>query len=200
MWELLSQISAVTVFLGIAAIGFLFLLISLVFGELFDVFGDFDHDFDHDLSHGGPGFFSTRVLSVFVTAFGGIGAIAMVRGYTVFGSSLIGLIGGAVLATPVYFLAHFLYSQQSSSLLQVTDLIGKTAQVTVGIPENSLGQIRCLLGESVIERTARSRDGQAIPLNSLVQVEEIIGESVVVSRLPQAAPGTRVAQSSGENS
>ncbi|RPJ50204.1 MAG: hypothetical protein EHM23_35590 [Acidobacteria bacterium] len=181
MWEILSQISAITIFLAIAGAGFLFLLISLVFGELFEVFGDFDHDWDHDLGHGGPGFFSSRVLSVFITAFGGIGAIAVSRGYTIFASSLMGFGGGVLLATPVYFFARFLFSQQASSMVQVSDLIGRTAQVTVAIPAGNVGQIRCLLGNEVIEKTARSRDGSAIPFNALVKVEELIGESVIVS-------------------
>lgn len=181
MWEILSQISAITIFLGIAGVGFLFLLISLVFGEVFDFFGDFDHDWDHDLGHGGPGFFSSRVLSVFITAFGGIGAIAVSRGYTIFASSLMGFGGGVLLATPVYFFARFLFSQQASSMVQVADLVGRTAQVTVAIPAGNVGQIRCLLGNEVIEKTARSRDGSAIPFNALVRVEELIGESVIVS-------------------
>lgn len=183
MWEILSEISAITIFLGIAGVGFLFLLISLIFGELFDLFGDFDHDWDHDFAHGGPGFFSSRVLSVFVTAFGGIGAIAVSRGYTIFASSLIGFGGGVLLATPVYFFARFLFSQQASSLVQVSDLIGRTAQVTVAIPAGNVGQIRCLLGDAVVEKTARSRDGSAIPFNTLVKVEELVGESVIVSPL-----------------
>ena len=51
----LPALSAFSVFLAIAAVGFLFLLVSLVFGEIFD---HFDGGLDHDLSHGGPGFFS----------------------------------------------------------------------------------------------------------------------------------------------
>ena len=66
-------LNAFSVFLAIAAVGFLFLMISLFFGEIFE---HFDGSLDHDLDHGGPGFFSTRVLSVFITAFGGFGAIA----------------------------------------------------------------------------------------------------------------------------
>lgn len=187
MWELFSQASSIGVFLAIAAVGFLILLLSLIFGEIFDLFGDFDHDWNHDLSHGGPGFLSSRVISVFITAFGGTGAIAASRGYPVLTSSILGLVIGVLLATPVYFFARFLYSQQSSSLVQVSDLVGRTAEVTVGIPEGNLGRIRCLLGESVVEKTARSRDGLPIALNSLVRVEEVVGESVVVSRLPLEA-------------
>ena len=40
MTELFSQFSAFAVFLAIAAIGFLFLLVSLIFGEVFEHFGD----------------------------------------------------------------------------------------------------------------------------------------------------------------
>ena len=86
MTELFSQFSAFTVFLAIAAIGFLFLLVSLIFGEIFEHFGD--GHFDHDLSHGGPSFFSVRILSVFVTAFGGFGAVGIH-----YGLSMLALVG-----------------------------------------------------------------------------------------------------------
>ena len=71
--ELLPALNAFTVFLAIAVVGFLFLMVSLFFGEIFE---HFDTSLDHDLDHGGPSFFSPRVMSVFVTTFGGAGAIA----------------------------------------------------------------------------------------------------------------------------
>ena len=74
--ELLPALNAFTVFLAIAAVGFVFLMVSLFFGEIFE---HFDTGLDHDLEHGGPGFFSPRVMSVFVTTFGGTGAIATHR-------------------------------------------------------------------------------------------------------------------------
>jgi hypothetical protein len=46
------QVNAFSVFLAIAAVGFLFLMISLFFGGLFDYF---DGGLDHDVDHGGPG-------------------------------------------------------------------------------------------------------------------------------------------------
>lgn len=180
MWELVSQFSAFGVFLAIASIGFLFLLISLVFGEIFDHF-DFDHDIDHDLAHGGPGFFSTRVMSVFITAFGGFGAIGVHNGYSILASSAMGFGGGMVFASLIYVFARFLYSQQASSTVRVSDLVGRSAEVIVAIPPNNLGQIRCLIGESMIEKMARSRDGSPIPFNAIVKVEEVLGESVIVS-------------------
>ncbi|HLG16464.1 MAG TPA: hypothetical protein VJH03_18455 [Blastocatellia bacterium] len=177
MWE---SLSALTVFLAIAAVGFLFLLISLIFGGLFAHF-DFAHDVGHDLGHGGPGFFSVQGIAVFITAFGGVGAIGTYLGYSVFPSSGFGFISGIVLATLVYFFARFLYGQQASSTTTSAELVGRSAQVSVGIPANDVGQVRCLVGETMVDKIARSRDGNAIAHNSVVRIEEIVGESVIVS-------------------
>jgi hypothetical protein len=188
MSEFFSNISAFTVFLSIAAVGFLFLLISVIFGDIFE--HDFDHDVDHDLGHGGPGLFSPRIISVFITSFGGVGAIAISQGYRVLPASAFGVAAGFVLGGLVYFFARFLYSQQATSTISTADLVGRTAQVTVGIPANGIGQVRCLVGETMIDKIARSSDGGEIASNSVVKIEEIVGEGVIVSRA--AATGTSV--------
>lgn len=99
MPEWLSQVSAFTVFLSIAGVGFLFLLISLIFGEIFE---HFEGGFDHDVDHGGPGFLSTRVLSVFVTAFGGFGAVATHYGLSAVPASGVGFASGMLFASMIY--------------------------------------------------------------------------------------------------
>ena len=180
MWESLSHISALGVFLAIASVGFVFLVISLLFGEIFGHLG-FDHDLGHDLGHGGPGFFSVQGIAVFMTTFGAVGAIGSYLGYSVFPSSGFGFVSGIVLATLVYFFASFLYGQQASSTTTAAELVGRTAQVSVGIPDNGVGQVRCLVGETMVDKIARSRSGNAIVLNSVVKIEEIVGESVIVS-------------------
>lgn len=187
MWE---SFSALTVFLAIAAVGFVFLLISLVFGGLLEHF-EFGHDLGHDLGHGGPGFFSVRGIAVFVTAFGGVGAIGTYRGYGVFASSGFGFISGIAVATIVYVFARFLYGQQATSTTTSADLVGRTAQVSVAIPENGVGQIRCLVGEIMVDKIARSRAGNAIAYSSLVKIEEIVGESVIVSPATNPPPADK---------
>jgi hypothetical protein len=67
--DLFTSLSAFTVFLGIGVAGFMFLTISALFGELFEHFDGLD-------DHGGPGLFSSKVVAVFITAFGGSGAVA----------------------------------------------------------------------------------------------------------------------------
>ncbi len=175
--------SAFAIFLGIASIGFVFLIVSFLFGELFGHadFGGHDADLHGDL-HGGVSFFSTRVLSVFVTAFGGFGAIGIHLGQGIGVSTAMGLGGGLVFGALIFLFASFLYSQQASSDVRVGDLVGRTAQVSVGIPQGGLGQVRCAVGESVIEKIARSKDGEAIPVNTPVRVEAIVGETCLVRR------------------
>jgi membrane protein implicated in regulation of membrane protease activity len=172
-------ISAFTIFLGIAAVGFLFLLVSLLFGGLGH--GDFSHGDVHGDVHG-VGFFSTRVLSVFITAFGGFGAIGTHLGFSIEVSTLLGLLGGVVFGGLIYLFASFLYSQQASSDIRVNELVGRTAQVSVAIPKDGLGQVRCSMGESVVEKLARTEDGAAIPANTSVKIESIVGETVLVRR------------------
>jgi membrane protein implicated in regulation of membrane protease activity len=172
-------LNAFIVFLAIAGVGFLFLMISLFFGEIFE---HFDGALDHDMDHGGPGFFSTRIISVFITAFGGFGAIATDQGAGTLAASGIGAVAGFLLAAPVYFLARFLYGQQASSEQRSQDLVGKVGRVVVSIPAGGVGQVRCTLGEELVDKIARGREPDAIPENTPVIVEEVVGETIVVRR------------------
>jgi len=181
----IAGLSAFAVFLGIASIGFLFLVVSFVSGELFEHGDLVGHEADfHGDVHGeaGVSIFSTRIVSVFITAFGGFGAIGIHLGHSTEVSTAMGVGGGLVFATIIYLFASFLFSQQASSEVRVSDLTGSTAQVSVSIPKAGVGQVRCTLGESVVEKIARSQYGEPIPVNTLVKIEAIVGETVVVRR------------------
>ena len=183
MSDWFSQVSAFAIFLAIGAVGFLFLVVSLLFGELFEhVDLHVDHDVGGDLGHGGPGFFSTRVISVFVMAFGGFGAIGVQYGLSTLGASLVGAGSGLVFGSIIYGFARFLYGQQASSEVKTADLVGQTARVIIAIPAGGLGQVRCQIGEALVDKIARAGDGQAIPENVGVKIEEVLGETVVVKR------------------
>ncbi len=175
----LTQISAFSIFLGIAAVGFLFLLLSLIFGEIFEHFGE---GLDHDLDYGGPGIFSTRILSVFVTAFGGFGAVATYYGLGPAAASGVGFASGVLFASIIYGFARFLWSQQATTELRSADLVGQTARVVVAIPKGGLGQVRCRLGEELLDKIARSEDGEAIGENEIVRIQQVLGEAVIVRR------------------
>ena len=178
MSEFLANISPLMVFLGIATLGFVFLLISLVVGDIFDSF-----DFDGGLDGGfdAHGLLDSRVISVFVTAFGGFGAIGIQMGLSIVASSLLGLGGGVVLGGLVSLFGRFLYKQQSTSSVTTAQLIGRTAQVIVSIAPGSLGQVSCRVGEERVEKLARARDNREIKAGATVRVDEVAGDSLIVS-------------------
>ena len=176
---LLASTSAFVTFLAIAVFGFVFLVGSSVFGEMFE-HGDLGHDVD---GHGaGPSVLSSRILSVFVTAFKSFGAIGIHVGYGVGASTAMGFGGGVLFAGVIYVFASFLYSQQASSHVRTSDLVGNTAQVSVAIPKGGVGQVRCTLGDTVVEKVARAAKNEEIPVNTLVKINSLVGEVAVVDR------------------
>ena len=177
--DLLPSLNAFTVFLAIAGVGFVFLLLSLIFGEIFDHLGG---GLDHDMDHGGPGFFSTRTLSAFITAFGAVGAIGIHYGLPPILASIAGIVMGFAMASLVYVFARFLYGQQATSEMRSQDLVGLIGRVVVTIPAGGIGQVRCRLGEELVDKIARARDPESIPENTAVRVEEVLGETVIVKK------------------
>jgi membrane protein implicated in regulation of membrane protease activity len=173
----LLPISAFSVFLGIAAVGFVFLITALIFGEIFE-FVDHDVDMDH-----GPGILSTRVIAVFITTFGGIGALAVHNGLSTGIASGLGAISGLVLGAAMAMLGRFLYQQQSTSEVRTSDLLGQHCRVIVAIPANGIGQVRCRIGEELVDKIAQSKDGSVIPEHASVQIETVLGETVIVRKL-----------------
>ena len=176
---IISSTSAFFTFLAIAVFGFIFVVASAILGDLFD-HGDLGHDAD---GHGtGPSLLSSRILSVFITAFGSFGAIGIHVGYGVGASTAMGFGGGVLFAGVIYGFASFLYSQQASSHVRTGDLVGNTAQVSVAIPKGGVGQVRCALGDTVVEKIARAASTEDIPVNALVKIINVAGEVVLVAR------------------
>ncbi len=178
MPDFITTLNLLTLFLIIAGAGFLFLMISLVVGDVFEAVG---LDLDFDGSPDGFGFLDSRVLSVFVTAFGGFGAIGVQLGWGALASSLFGLLGGVMLGGGVSLFGRFLYNQQASSSVSSNQLVGRTAQVIVAIKPDQIGQISCRIGEERVEKLARTRNGEEIKVGSIVRIESIAGDSVIVS-------------------
>ena len=174
-------------FLTIMTIGFLVLLLSLLLGELsehggeliHDIAGDHDHG-DGDHAHGGPSFFSVRIIAAFVTGFGGAGAVGMYLEWHVVLSSLLGLAGAFALAGIVYAIVSFLFKQQASSNVEVANLAGEKAIVNVGIPENGLGEVTLIFRGRTVTQLARAKDGKAIMNGTSVTIMEVVGDQVLV--------------------
>lgn len=175
------------VYAAVGAFGLLFLLVMLVLGDVFGGDHDAGHGFDHEGDGGGPGFLSARVIASFMTAFGVGGVVARYYQLSHPVSSGVGIAAGLVMATLVYQFAKFLYGQQSSSELRVATLVGTHGEVTVGIPDNGVGEIMVTVGGERSAHIARSKDGKAIAAGNEVIVAGLLGQSVVVTRAHMSA-------------
>lgn len=174
------------IYAAIALFGVILLLVMLLVGELFGG----DHDVgDHDVGHvgdvdhgGGPSIFSVRIMAAFLTAFGVGGVVGRYYDLSHPASSGIGIVVGVVMATVVYQFARLLYSQQASSEVRMTGLIGQTAEVSVAVPPGGVGQVVVYARGERTEHIARAADGGAIPRGADVVITALGGDSVVVQK------------------
>jgi len=182
------------IYAAIGAFGFLFLLVMLFVGEIFGG----DHDIhvgdigaDHgELGHeGGPSIFSARIMASFLTAFGVGGVVARYYDLPHPAAAGCGVVTGIVMSGLVYQFAKILYSQQASSDIHMAGLIGKTAEVTIGIPQGGMGQVTLEYGGERTTQIARSKADGAIPPGTVVVVTALVGDSIIVERVGARAPG-----------
>ncbi len=179
--DFFTNLSLFTLFALIGGVGFVFLLITLVLGDIFEMFGG-----TPDIGAGSGvdfGFLDSRVLAVFITAFGGFGAIGAQMGFGPLISSFFGLMGGVVFAAVVSVFGRFLVGQQASSTFTDDALVGRSAQVTVTIKPGEMGQISTRIGDERVDKIARSRDAaEEIKAGTTVTVAGIAGDSVLVEK------------------
>lgn len=177
----------------IGALGFILLLGMLLVGEVFG--GDHEvaaHDvtLGHgDADIGGPSLFSVRIMASFLTAFGVGGVVARYYDLPHPAASGIGVVAGIVMAGIVYQFAKILYSQQASSELKMPSLVGKTAEVSIGIPAGGVGQVALTVGGERTEHIARGAGGAAVPRGTEVVITALRGDSVIVSPVSAPVPG-----------
>jgi membrane protein implicated in regulation of membrane protease activity len=171
--------TTVLLYFIIAAIGILFLIVSLVVGEVLDVF-DFEWDDGvHPLS--------TKVVAVGLTAFGATGMITRYYEWSALLSALTSALAALLLGALMWWMLSALYRGSASTDVSISALVGRRAQVTVGIPAASVGEILIAAADSTRHILARSRDGQPIPVGSSVRIVESLGNVVLVERTETTA-------------
>jgi len=182
------------IYAAIGAFGFLFLVVMLFVGEFFG--GDHEiHAGDVGADHGevghegGPSIFSARIMASFLTAFGVGGVVARYYGLSHPLAAGCGVVAGIVMSGLVYQFAKILYTQQASSEVHMAALIGRTAEVTVGIPRGGLGQVTLEYGGERTTQIARAKGDGAIPPGTVVVVTALLGDSIIVERAAERAPG-----------
>lgn len=179
------------VFITIGIIGFLLLVLALVFGELADHGAELAHDVavEHeidgagdDVAHagGGPSILSFRFIACGVTGFGCGGAIASYLGLGYLLSSLIGLGVAFVLAALLYVIVSFLYKQQASSNVTSADLVGKAGTVSIAIPAGGMGEVILNVKGRTVQQFAKVDGNTPLTVGAVVTVKAVVGDKVVV--------------------
>lgn len=158
----------------IALVGTLFLLVSIVFGEVLEIF-DFDWDDGvHPLSG--------KVVAVGLTAFGATGMITQYYDWDAPMSALTSGLAAGLTGALVWWMLSALYKGSASTDVNISSLVGRQAQVTVGISASSVGEILVPAADSTRHILARARDGQAIAAGSTVRIVQSMGNVVLVER------------------
>ena len=178
------------IFGAFALVGLILLLSMLLVGELCGGEHELSHEMvtGHDVDHsGGPSIFSTRIMASFLTAFGVGGVVGRYYDLSYPVCSGIGIVAGAAMSSLVFQFAKILYSQQASSELKMTGLVGTAAEVSVAIPPGGVGQVVVFSRGERTEHLARSATG-AIARGTMVKIMAVGGDAVTVAPAPVETP------------
>ena len=174
------------IFIGLGAIGFLLLLLSLVLGDHDDLSAEHEFGFeqgyeggDHETS-GGPSPFSMRVIAIVLVFFSVGGSLARYYDASYMTSSLIGVATGLIAGLLAFQFVRILWKHQASSTASYEDMIGITGEVKTPIPSSGLGEISIVVKQRPYYLSARSKDGQAISQGTTVKIISYPGDSAVV--------------------
>jgi hypothetical protein len=178
------------VFLIIFGVGLLLAIVTFALGDLFDL-GD-SGDAGSELGEQGASPFSSRILFVFLTAFGGFGYIGQALDWGTPAAVTLALAGGLVVAAGTFFLIVLPMSRQQGSVhVTENDYLNLEGQVTADIPDGGLGRVTFVVPASGarVSPAARSANGQRIPFGTAVKV--IGAGSGVVTVVPSSV-GTSI--------
>ncbi|MGB8647017.1 MAG: NfeD family protein [Anaerolineae bacterium] len=121
-------------------------------------------------------------LATFVTSFGAIGIITTQAFGASAGTSLVwAVVGSVIFAIGSHFLFfYFFIAPQASSAVRTGATIGLTAEVTVPIPADSVGEIAYVAMGERYTATARSADHTDIPRGATVSIQGVVGTVTIV--------------------
>jgi membrane protein implicated in regulation of membrane protease activity len=169
---------------------------SGVFGAHAHHPGPMGHDLDYGMGHhpdaahphtGGEVHLSPIspvTITMFVTAFGGVGLISS-RGLAlpILLSLPLALASGLTLAGVAFYAFSKLFqATESSSEVHVADLVGLEAEVITPIPPQGLGEIAYVACGTRFTAPARSEDGKRHAAHSTVVIERIVGNVYCVRK------------------
>ena len=162
--------------------GILYVLVSVIFGDLISQALDGAFDF---LSVEGPHFLQPMTIVGGITIFGGSGLLmerysGLAGPVIVLGSALIAIAG----AVAVFFLyVRPMENSENSIAFSAASLAGSLGEVIVPIPEKGYGEVLIKVGAGNTNQIAASFDNAPIPSGSRIVVVEVREGVLYVSEL-----------------
>ena len=114
---------------------------------------------------------------------GGVGLMPLILGFI----SMFGIGTGFAGALFVFGIFSVLARGQGAQPFSLSDLVGQTARVSVGIPAGHFGSVQLSYAGQSHELTATA--DVAIPAGASVKIEAVAGSNVVVAPLRAAGAG-----------
>jgi len=182
------EVFGLSIYVWIAAVSLLFLIILAAIGS----FGvDFGGDADVDLDYGeftGPGIspLSPPLLATFGTAFGAIGALLELGGWSTVLTAVGASLGALLIAVGMFlFVAKFLVraqaSSEASSDVDPASLVGREGQIMVPIQPGAQGQVLVITperGRTLLPAVST----EAIPRDAIVEILGFAGGAANVRK------------------
>lgn len=161
-------------------LGMLLLLFSLFGGEG-DIDG-FDVDVDVDTDLDSTSVFSLRTIAAGLLSYGGGSLIMYENGFSLIPQIIVGIIAGFAMIYFVYLITKFLYSQQGSSSISLSGVIGKTGIIIVGTTVNGTAQLKVDTLNGPQQFLCKEVNAGKLKVSDNVTINSQIGNLLIVEK------------------
>lgn len=161
-----------TVYWILFAVGVVLAVITILFGDVFDVVS------------GGSPYLSPTVIAAFITVFGGTGAfLTITGGLSPFFTALISFVIALILTLVIMFAVILpLYRAQKSAAYSSKDMVGKLAEVITPIEPGMKGEIIYEQGGSRLSAPAKTLQNERIGQGESVWIMDVVGGTFIVEK------------------
>lgn len=170
-------------FVIVGVVGFVFLLASLVLGELGELIGDADTGTGADIPT--PEWHDLKVIAAGAVGFGAFGFIAHSLDASISVAMVcaaLGFIG--ISAGALFGLLKPLARQQSNSLTSHQTYVGKSVRVVLPVSSEQFGLVEFYDDNGALVRQKARTNGDLLPKGSTVLIFQVDDDAVLVSPDP----------------
>jgi membrane protein implicated in regulation of membrane protease activity len=121
------------------------------------------------------------VLAAFAAAFGAVGLVSTLSGWSLILSLLVALAVGMVIARLSSAALRYVYAGQHSEVSSIQQIIGATARVTIDTPSGMTGEIMVEKGE-IARYAVKEINGEALRRGDLVEIVSVEGNQLRVRK------------------